>query len=302
MTEKRKVVLITGASTGLGLATGQLLIQEDRFHVILTARKGSLSRFDKLGIKNSENIWIRELDVTDLDQRHKVVNEIRSKLDGIDILINNAGYSLRAVVEHVTEMDRLQQMRINFRSPMGLIRLVLPDMRRKRWGRIINVSSVGGMMAMPTMAVYSASKFALEGASESLWYEVRPWNISVTLLQPGFVNSSGFTKTRLTPQSECSIKNDKDPYYQHYISMTPFIEKMMRRSYATPESVAKKILKTINRHNPPLRVAATPDAVLFALLRRLLPRSWYHRLLYLLLPNVRNWGRLTEEESSQICF
>ncbi len=96
-------------------------------------------------------------------------------LGGVDVLINNAGVAYRSVVEHVSERERLQQMGINFRAPMELTRLVLPYMRSRRAGRIINVSSMGGMMAMPTMAVYSASKFALEGATESLYYEVKPW-------------------------------------------------------------------------------------------------------------------------------
>ena len=91
-------------------------------------------------------------------------------------------------------------MDVNFRSPMELTRLVLPGMRAKRAGRIITVSSVGGMMAMPTMAAYSASKFALEGAHEALWYEVRPWGIRVSLVQPGFVHSDGFQKVRYTTQ------------------------------------------------------------------------------------------------------
>ena len=263
------VVLITGASSGLGLALGRRLIQENRFHVILTARKSSLIRFSELGITESEKIWIRSLDVTDLEERTRLINDIQQKLGGVDVLVNNAGYSLRAVIEHVTETERLKQMQINFRAPMGLIRLVLPRMREKRAGKIINISSVGGMMAMPTMAVYSASKFALEGASESLWYEVKPWNIHVTLIQPGFIDSSGFTRVKMSEQSKNSFEDPKDPYHQHYQSMTPFIEARMRQSFSTPDTIAKKILRVIDSRNPPLRVAATMDAVIFGYLRQI---------------------------------
>jgi hypothetical protein len=122
---------------------------------------------------------------------------------------------------------------------MELIRLVLPGMRRKRAGRIINVSSVGGMMAMPTMALYSASKFALEGATESLWYEVRPWNIHVSLVQPGFIHSDSFRNTRYTEASRQAEKDSANPYYPHYRQMATLITRLMERTSATPEGVAE---------------------------------------------------------------
>ena len=103
----------------------------------------------------------------------------------------------RAVLEHVSDAERVAQMDVNYLAPMDLIRLVLPRMREKHAGRILNVSSVGGMMAMPTMAVYSASKFALEGATEALYYEVRPWNIRVSLIQPGLHPQLGLQKRPL---------------------------------------------------------------------------------------------------------
>jgi len=193
-------------------------------------------------------------------------------------------------VEHVEERERLAQMDVNFRSPMELIRLVLPGMRAKRAGRIITVSSVGGMMAMPTMAAYSASKFALEGAHEALWYEVRPWGIRVSLVQPGFVHSDGFQKVRYTPKSGRSEHELAEPYHEHYVNMAPFIEKVMKSSRATPQSVANVVLKTMRRKHPPLRVPATRDALGFSVLRRILPRSTYHWLLYKMLPRVDTWG------------
>ena len=205
-------------------------------------------------------------------------------------MINNAGVSYRAVVEHVVEEERIAQMNVNFRSPMEMIRLVLPGMRAKRAGRIVTISSVGGMMAMPTMAAYSASKFALEGAHEALWYEVRPWGIRVTLVQPGFVDSDGFQKVRYTEESDRSEHDFAEPYHEHYVNMSPFIAKLMRMSPATPDSVAKVVIKTLRRGRPPLRVPATFDARVFAWLRRILPRSMYHWLLYHMLPNVRTWG------------
>jgi hypothetical protein len=249
-----------------------------------------LPRFAAHAIEESPRVRIRPLDVTKAEERAAVLAEAERDWGGVDILVNNAGLSYRAVVEHVLEEERLAQMSVNFRAPMEMIRLVLPGMRAKRAGRIVTLSSVGGMMAMPTMAAYSASKFALEGAHEALWYEVRPWGIRVTLVQPGFVDSDGFQKVRYTEKSDRSEQELTDPYHEHYVNMGPFIARLMRMSRATPDSVANVVIKTLRRRHPPLRVPATMDARMFALLRRILPRSSYHWLLYQMLPNVHRWG------------
>ncbi|MEM7435693.1 MAG: SDR family NAD(P)-dependent oxidoreductase [Myxococcota bacterium] len=292
-----KTVLITGASAGLGLAISRALIGTE-CRLYLTARQSSIPRFAMHEVQESERVRIRPLDVTSAEQREAIVEEVERDAGGIDVLINNAGTTYRAVVEHVTEQDRMAQLDVNFRSPMELIRLVLPGMRKKRAGRIITVSSVGGMMAMPTMAAYSASKFALEGAHESLWYEVRPWGIKVTLVQPGFIDSDGFQKVRYTPKSDRSEHELAEPYHEHYVNMGPFIARLMRSSSATPESVARVVVRTMRRSNPPLRVPATADARVFSALRRLLPRNTYHWLLYKMLPNVKLWGPSEKRVSS----
>ena len=287
---KDDVVLITGASTGLGLALSRLLLEKTEYRLVLTARETSLPRFKDEGIEESERVMILPLDVRGMRARKVVVAKVAEHWGGVDVLINNAGIAYRSVVEHAHEEDRLEQLDINFRSPMELVRLVLPYMRHQRYGRIITVSSVGGMMAMPTMAIYSASKFAVEAATESLWYEVRPWAIRVSLIEPGFIHSGSFTNTKWTPDSNASIIEDADPYHEHYANMGPFIARMMGLSFATHERVAKKILKTMRRNDPPLRVQATVDAHAFTILRRILPRWIYHRVLYHSLPGVRKWG------------
>ncbi|TPV95009.1 MAG: SDR family oxidoreductase [Myxococcales bacterium FL481] len=286
---RRPVVLVTGASSGLGLAVLRRLYNQS-VHVVATARVASLPRFAAMGIRPGPTLALLPLDVTDADQRRDVLAQVEQRFGGVDVLINNAGVAYRSVVEQVTEAERLTQMDVNFLAPMALARLVLPHMRAQRWGRIINVSSVGGMMAMPTMAVYSASKFALEGASEALWYEVRPWNVHVTLVQPGFISSESFKNTRFTAASRCATADRRDPYHEHYANMGPFIAKIMRLARATPDTVARRIVRTLDARRPPLRVPATLDAYLFAALRRLLPRGLYHRALYGALPGVRRWG------------
>lgn len=284
------VVLVTGCASGIGLALARRLRDWHGAHAVITARASSLGRLRDAGFEEGERLWLRALDVTRNSERKRIVSEIDDKLGGVDVLINNAGLTFRSVHEHLHTDEIDEQMSINFLGPMDLARLVLPSMRRKRMGHIVNVSSVGGMMAMPTMGVYSASKFALEGASEALWYEMRPWNVAVTLVQPGFIRSESFRKVRLSRDAEAMRAIDGNPYGAVYESMTPFIETLMNWAIATPDTVAKRVLRTLDRPNPPLRVSATMDARVFYMLRRLLPRRLYHAVLYRCLPNVRRWG------------
>jgi len=286
----RPLVVLTGASTGLGLAIARRLAASP-CRLVLTARADSFGRFDRLGFRESETLWLRRLDVAVAAEREALIAEADGRWGGVDVLINNAGIAFRTVVEHWDAPAWQEIMEVNVRAPMELIRLALPRMRSRRNGRILNVSSVGGMMAMPTMALYSASKFALEGATEALWYEVRPWDIHVSLVEPGFIRSDSFRGTRFTARSFQSAMDSGDPYHEHYHQMADFIERMMERAWTTPERIARCIERTIRRRHPPLRVYATPDAHLFALLRRLLPRGLYHAVLYRALPHIRSWGR-----------
>lgn len=284
------VVLLTGATTGIGLALARQLIAWPAGHVILSARASSLQRFEKLGIGESDRVWLRPLDITVEAEREKVVDEIQSTLGGVDILINNAGVAYRAVTEQIDEDETLAQLSINFLGPMELTRLVLPSMRAKRSGHVINVSSVSGMMAMPTMGAYSGSKFALEGATESLWYEMKPWGVSVTLVQPGFIKSNSFRNVVMSRRAQVALQNPNDPYNAVYQSMGPFIERLMRYARATPDVIARRALATLRKKQPRLRVFATVDARFFYILRRILPRKLFHALLYRGLPGVRGWG------------
>jgi hypothetical protein len=285
-----KTVLLTGASTGLGLAIAHALLDTGH-RLILTCREHALPRFAGAGIRASDRVWLRALDVTSREERMALIGEAEERWGGVDVLINNAGVAYRSVLEHVTEAELLAQMSVNFLAPLELARLVLPGMRQRRTGHIINISSVGGMMAMPTMAIYSASKFALEGAFEALFYEVRPWGIAVSLVQPGFIHSSSFRNVVLTELGSQAQRHPTDAYHAHYAHMAPFIARLMDRARATPERVADRVVKLIDARRPPLRVPATVDAHLFSLLRRLLPRRTYHWVLFRCLPSVRSWGR-----------
>lgn len=131
----------------------------------------------------------------------------------------------------------------------------------------------------------------MEGACEALWYEVRPWNIHVSLIQPGFVRSHSFENTLYTEESRAASESPENPYHGHYIHMTQLIARLMNRSRASPEYIARQILQVLRARQPHLRIGVTPDARFFALLRRLLPRRLYHCFLYRQLPGIDAWGR-----------
>ena len=283
------VILVTGCGSGIGFALAELLYDQPRYKVIITARPGSLPLLRERFCEDARFI-IRALDVTNQNEIRSLVKEINGIWSGIDILVNNAGISYRAVIEHMSAKEEQEQFATNYFGPVALIRSVLPHMREQGRGKIINISSVSGMLAMPTMGSYSASKYALEGMSEALWYELKPFGINVSLVQPGFVHSKSFLKVHYSVKSSPE-HGTEGLYADYYEQMTPFVAKLMNASLTTPKHVAKRILKVIRRRNPPLWIPATVDATIFYYLRRFVPRSLLMNLLFITLPGVRKWAR-----------
>lgn len=289
----KPILLVTGCASGIGWAIARVLHRMEQYRVVITAREGHIQEL-KRQFPASDRFMVLALDVTSALNRREVVSHIETTWGHIDILVNNAGISYRAVVEHMSAEDELHQMEVNYMGPMDLVRLVLPGMRAKGRGKIINISSVSGMLAMPTMSSYSASKYALEGASEALWYEARIMGINVSLIQPGFIKSNSFRNVYLPKQYDPgndSENSSPGPYQDVYRNMSEFVEKLMLRSISNPRRVADVVVRTIQKENPPLWIPATLDAFLFYYLRRLLPRSWLLPFLYWCLPNSHIWGR-----------
>ncbi len=288
-TRYKPIILITGASSGVGRALAELFYELPQYRTIVTARRLSMAVLRK-NFEPKEHFRMEELDILNSTSREQCLQRIRQDWGDVDILINNAGICFRSVVEHMSEKDELLQMQTNYFGPLGLIRSVLGAMREKGRGKIINISSVSGMLAMPTMASYSASKHALEGASEALWYEMRPFGINVTLIQPGFINSNSFQNIYYSQSSQPDSQENGEPYSDYYQNMGPFIEKLMRLSWTTPQDVAQKVLWVVQKENPPLWVPATADAILFYYIRRILPRRWLMPILFFFLPNSKKWA------------
>jgi short-subunit dehydrogenase len=274
------VALITGASTGIGLATAKTLLERGMF-VILTARESSLSRFhnDIEFLRQYPNHWLRPLDVTRPMDRRTLIEEIERDLGRLDVLVNNAGITYRTPLEYAYEFESKDQMLVNFHAPIELVKVCLPLMRRQGHGHIINISSAAGFFSVPTMGLYAASKHALEGASEALYHELRPWNVRVTVVQPGFVSTDAYGHTRLGLAVETGKKGPAVAYESQSRTVSALVENALRLTTATPEDVAHAIWKVIKMKRPPLRCKVTLDAQVFGFLKKFLPERMFERLV-----------------------
>ena len=284
----KRVVIVTGCSSGLGHELATQLYDRVDLNVVVTARSQSIDKLKK-DFVSTERFLVRELDITSEEDIYKLVNEISITWGRVDVVINNAAVCYRGVIEHMDFNSEMLQLSTNYLGPMALIRSVLPIMREQRSGQIINVSSVSGMLAMPTMGSYSASKHALEGATEALWYEARPFGINVSLVELGFINSDSFKRVKLSNKAAISTALG-GPHSEYYKSMTPLIEKLMHVSLSSAETIATKIVKLMDRGSPPLRVTLTLDAIIFNLLKRFVPSNFLNYLLYFMLPGSLKWG------------
>ncbi len=284
----KQVVIVTGCGSGIGLELAKKLSKRSDLRVVATARIKTLEQIRKL-FTETENFIMRELDVTNEDNIYSLIHEITLLWGRVDVIINNAAVCFRAVIEHMDVESEMTQLKTNYLGPMSLIRSVLPIMREQRSGLIINVSSVSGMLAMPTMGSYSASKHALEGATEALWYEARPFGIRVNLVQLGFINSNSFKRVVLSNKAELSVALG-GPHSEYYTSMTPMIEKLMAFSFFSSGKIAGKIINLIDKPKQRLYLPLTPDAIIFYFLKKLVPSFIFNRVLYFLLPGSMKWG------------
>ncbi len=285
----KPVVLLTGCSSGIGLATAEALARHLEYRVIITTREKSMGVL-KSKFTESDRIWIHPLDVASEESRNTLVTNIFERWGRVDILINNAGICYRSVLEEMQDKDELTQMQTNYLGPIGLIRLLLPRMRQNGRGKIINISSVSGIIAMPTMASYSASKFALEGAMEALWYETRPFGIDISQIQPGFVRSTSHERVKLSVRSSLSTQMNR-PYSSMYQDMIPFITRFMTHGIATPKSIANLIMLVIKTEKPPLYIPASFDAEFLYYLKRFFPRRILQPFLFRTLPGSAHWAQ-----------
>jgi short-subunit dehydrogenase len=250
-----KVALVTGASTGIGFETS-ITLARNGFRTFATMRDMSKSKTIRAAAKKEKlPLSVVQLDVNRYESVLTAVHRIFSNTRRIDVVVNNAGYGLFGAVEDLSMNKIIGQFETNFFGVVRVIKLVLPIMRNQGNGTIVNISSMVGRAAMPLNSVYVASKFALEGFSESIRYELRKFGINVVLIEPGIVRSKFFENLLMTAHN-----TPKSPY-------SAMVEKRLARFKSISEAnsssaidVAATVLKAVESEKPNFRYIIGEDA------------------------------------------
>ncbi|MEH7464773.1 oxidoreductase [Bacillus thuringiensis] len=274
MTEK--IAIITGSSSGFGLLTS-LEFAKKGYLVIATMRnvEKRTKLLEQAALLHVErNIKIHQLDVTSQKSIENFTSFINT-LERIDILVNNAGYASGGFVEEIPLEEYRKQFETNVFGAIAVTQAVLRVMRRQRHGKIINVSSISGKMGFPGLSPYVASKYALEGWSESLRLEVKPFGIDVSLIEPGSYNTNiweiGQKLAESTSESESPYKEYMKKIEQHIHNGS--------ESFGDPQDVAEKIVSIAQSQHPTLRYPVGKGVKLMILLKNVLPWKWWEFLV-----------------------
>lgn len=256
--QKRNAAVVTGSSSGIGYETA-LLLARSGFHTYASVR--NLEKSKKIAeIANREKLPLEivQLDVNDERSVKDAIGKIEDENKVVDVLVNNAGYGLFGSLEDLSIEEIKSQFETNFFGVIRVTQKVIPIMRKQSTGgTIVNVSSVGGRIGMPVLSAYQSTKFALEGLSESLSYELEPFGIRVVIIEPGFIRTNIMNSSILAKKAA----DPKSPYFSlmqkvenHFMSM------INNTSSSAPEEVAKTILQAITSENPQLRYTVGDDA------------------------------------------
>jgi len=267
-----RAVLITGCSSGIGRATAERLARSG-WTVYATARStDSIADLGRAGCR------VLELDVTDEESMRAAVASVEHAEGAVGVLVNNAGYSLSGAIESVPLDEVRRQFETNVFGLVRLSQLVLPAMRRQGFGRIVNLSSMGGRLTLPGGGFYHASKHAVEALSDALRFEVQGFGVDVVVIEPGLIRT-GFADAAvgtIADRSEDSA-GPYDGFNQAVAAATAgaYQNGIGRTLGGGPETVARAIEKAISAGRPHTRYRVTGSARLFLTLRRLLPdRLW----------------------------
>jgi NAD(P)-dependent dehydrogenase (short-subunit alcohol dehydrogenase family) len=256
--ENHRIVLITGASSGIGLACATDLAARG-FRVYGTSRRA---------VAGSGGVTMLTADVTDDRSVEQAVATILGREGRLDIVVNNAGMGIAGPVENTSIEEAKSQLEVNFFGAFRVCRAALPAMRSQRSGYIVNIGSIGGLIAIPYQAMYSASKFALEGLTEALRMEVRPFGIRVVIIEPGD-HKTAFTQNRQVAE----MPGGSDAYGP---SFQAGLTRMARdeQSGPGPEQIARLLYQIVSHPKPRLRYTIGPGMQRAAVwLKRLMPYS-----------------------------
>jgi len=246
-----KTIFITGASKGFGrIWTEALLKRGDK--VVATAR--TLSLLEDLKTTYGENVHTIQLDVTDRDAVFAAAQEAKDHFGKIDVVINNAGFGLFGAVEETTEQQARDQFEPNFFGLLWVTQAFIPVMREQGGGHIIQISSILGVVTFPTLGLYNASKFAVEGLTESLAPEVAQFGIKLTLLEPNAYQTDWIGAHAVHTEANPLYNKVKEDLYASFGD----------DFFGKPEATADLVLKVVDSENPPLRIFVGKQCYPFA--------------------------------------
>jgi NADP-dependent 3-hydroxy acid dehydrogenase YdfG len=270
--EISKAVLITGCSSGIGEATARRLANGG-WTVYATARR--LEAIEHLKDAGCRTL---ALDVTDEASMRAAVDEVERAEGAVGVLVNNAGYSQGGAIEQVPMEAVRAQFETNVFGLIALTQMALGGMREQRWGKVVNIGSMGGRLTFPGAGLYHATKYSLEAISDALRFEVRGFGVDVVLIEPGLIVTE-FATTAVAKASEAGEAATDGPYAEFDAKVsaltTGVYEGPMRHLGGGPDVVAKAIEKAISRRRAPSRVPVTASARLSILQRKLTPdRVW----------------------------
>ncbi|MGI8921749.1 MAG: oxidoreductase [Solirubrobacteraceae bacterium] len=277
-----KAVLITGCSTGIGRATALHLAKRD-WTVYATAR-----RLESIADLADAGCRTLALDVTDEDSIASAVGAVEQEHGAVGVLVNNAGYSQSGTIEEVPMAEVRRQFETNVIGLARCCQLVLPAMRSQRWGRIVNVSSMGANFVFPGGGYYHATKFAVEALSDALRFEVKGFGVDVVIIQPGLIRTE-FGETAVSAAGAAAI--DDGPYAKFNERLAKATVEVyenrgpMARLGGGPETVAKAIEKAISARRPRRRYRVTPSAHLLINQRRMMTDGMWDAMMRTQFPS-----------------
>ena len=252
-----KIALVTGSSSGIGYETSLSLAREGYFTY---ATMRDLKKADEIKkIAENENLPLKviELDVDNEDSTENAIRMIIDEKQRIDVLVNNAGWGIWGTAEDVSLEEFREQFETNFFSIIRMIQKVAPVMRKQGTGDIVNISSIAGRIGFPVSAAYISSKFALEGLSESIRYELGQFGVNVIIIEPGVIKTNFFDSMKIAKKVD-----ESDTYRDITIKVISGF-KMMAEMGTPPKEVASVIIKSLKEEKPLPRYVVGNDAAMF---------------------------------------
>ena len=252
-----RVALITGCSSGIGYETA-LMLGRNGFRTFATMRNTKKSdSLQEIITKEGLDVSIQQLDVNDNASIENTIYNIKNEANRIDILINNAGFGLVGFFEDLTLDEIRDQFETNFFGVLNITKKIIPIMRIQKSGTIINISSGAGQVGFPGISAYVSTKFAIEGFSESLMYELLPYGIKVVIIEPGVIKTDFFRNCKV---SEHSMK--KNSTYSPSLDKFQRNIELMQEHATSPTDVAKVIIQVLGNNEPKQRYIVGNDVAM----------------------------------------